>query len=205
MLQGVDFAAAYTAAMTEQRTGRWSAAAIRHQLGLPRATLSKSLGRLEEAGLVREAYLNRRLLAALLPLLPNLIPARPLSAIPVRGLVTGFAAPAFGGHFRAPMAHVWELDAGPDLGLPIKPLHRQIPGHLMATGDARVHALMAYLDAVRGGRAREVAHGGEGVRLLCGLPASPGLRPSASTEALMGELVGRLPEGGVVGRVAVDA
>lgn len=207
MLQAVDFAVAYTAAMTSQQTGRWSPAAIRHRLGLPRATLSKSLERLGDGGLVRESYLNRALLSALLPLLPNLVPARPLSSIPVRGLVTGFAAPAFGGHFRGRMAYVWELESGPDLGLPIKPLHKQIPSHVGATGDDRVHALLAYLDAVRGGRAREVGHGGAGVQLLCGLPPSPGLSSGGSTEALMVDLVARLP-GGVLAegiRVAADA
>lgn len=189
MLQPVDIAVAFHAAMTDHRSGAWSQASIRRHLGIPRATLSKSLGRLRHARIIRESFINRRILAALLPLLPNLVPARPLGDKQVQGLVTGFAAPAFGGHFRYAVPQVWELAGGPDFGVPIEPLHDRLPARLAASGDPERHALLAYLDAVRGGRAREVAHGIHGVRLLCGLPAAPGVASQEPVAKLMAGLV----------------
>ena len=194
MLQPVDIAVAFDAAMTDHQTGAWSQASIRRHLDVPRATLSKSLDRLRHARIIRESFINRRILAAVLPLLPNLVPARPLGDRPVRGLVTGFAAPAFGGHFRSAVPQVWELPGGPDIGLPVEPLHDRLPARLAASGDAERHALLAYLDAVRGGRAREVAHGIQGVRLLCGLPAVPGVASQEAVGELMAELVGGLTQ-----------
>ncbi len=194
MIQPVDIAVAYDAAMTEHESGQFSAASIRHHLGLPKATLNKSLGRLRQANVIRETFINRRILAALLPLLPNLVPAVPARDSEVDGLSTGFAAPAFGGHFRSPVGQVWALEGGPDRGVPIKPLHSRVPESVASSGNPRRHALLAFLDAIRGGRAREVAHGIEGVRLLCGLPPAPGLASGTLVQAFMASVVEGLPD-----------
>ena len=123
MLQSVDLAVAYAAALTDARRGSWSSAAIRHQLGLPRATLSKSLGRLRHAGLVRDSFLNRPQMAVLLPVLRNLVPLSVGSGELVRGLVTGVGAPGFGRQIRVRRVQVWPVDGGPDQGVPVKPLY----------------------------------------------------------------------------------
>ena len=194
MLQGLDIAVVFSLAMYERQRGDWSAAAVRHELGIPRATLSKSIERLRHARLVRESFLNRAMLSTMLPVLPSLVPAAPLSQVPVRGLASGAAAPAFGGLFRAPVGLVWALDGGPDEGLPIEPLHPRIPRSVAEGENPAQYALLAYLDAVRGGRAREMAHGAEGLRLLCGLPPVPGMRPGESVRSLMGELASKADE-----------
>jgi|GEM_PF-3251743 len=189
MLRPVDIGVALEAALTLELVGRWAPADIRHNLGLPRATLSESLDRLAAAGLVRDRFLHRGVLASLLPVLPHIVPIRSGGQVAVQGLHTGFAAPAFAGQFRAGAPLVWAVAGGPDIGLPIDPLHPRIPAHLLASGDEQRYAMLAWVDAVRGGRAREVAHGIEGLRRLCGLPPSPGIRPQPAIEALMGEIV----------------
>lgn len=189
MLQAVDIAVAYDAALIERAEGHWSPAQVRRQLDIPKATLSKALERLREAGIVREAFINRAVLAGLLPLLPSLVPARPHSEVLVPGLRTGVAAPGFQGHIRAEPALVWQLDGGPDLGLAIPPLHPRIPARVHERQDPAHYGLLAFLDAIRGGRAREVAYGVQGVRLLCGLPPSPGITPSPRLSAAVAQLV----------------
>lgn len=195
MLRPVDIAVAYYAAMLDQQAGAWSAADIRRDLGIPRATLSEYLGRLSQARIVRGKFVNRKILASLLPLLPSLVPTSPVGGEPVAGLPTGFAAPVFGGHFVSNALQVWELSDARVRGLPIAPLHPEIPERIARSDDLRRYALLAYLDAVRGGRAREVAHGVEGIRILCALPPSPGVFPQAAVGALMGALVGSILAG----------
>lgn len=192
MLRPVDIAVAFDAAMTDAQEGRWAAADVRHHLGIPRATLSKSFERLREARVFRGAFINRSVLAAMLPLMPSLAPIRRESDTLASGLVTGFAAPAFAGHFQGPSPLVWQVEGGPDHGVPIQPLHPSLPAHILAAGDESRHAMLAYLDAVRGGRAREVAHGIEGLRLLCNLPRSPGMGRHVAVGALMAAIVGRI-------------
>lgn len=115
-----------------------------------------------------------------------------MASQPVRGLATGADAPAFGGTFRVQSGLVWELEGGPDEGLPIAPLHPRIPVAVAQRDNPAQYALLAYLDAVRGGRARELARGAEGIRLLCGLPPIPGLRPGEPTRARVAELAARV-------------
>jgi hypothetical protein len=196
MLQAVDIAVAYQAAMLDHQESEWSAARIRKDLGLPKATLSESLRRADEARLLRGKFVLRGALAALLPVLPNLVPvARPMAGR-AQGIPTGASAPVFGGHFTAEEPEVWPLAGAGAIGVAIRPLHPAIPARLTETRDARAYALLAFLDAVRSGRAREVAHGVEGLRLLCGLPASPGVYRHAAVGALMRALVDAVLAGG---------
>ncbi len=189
MLQGVDIAVVFSAALHERRSGDWSAAGVRHELGIPKATLSKSFERLRHSRLVREGYINRASLAALLPVLPVLVPARPAGDKQVRGIATGHSAPAFGSLFRGGAGFVWATGDGPDLGLPISPLHPRIPATVLERGETAQYAVLAMLDAVRGGRARELAHGVQGLRKLCGLPPVPGVRAGEAIQDAMGQLV----------------
>ena len=192
MLRSVDVAVAYYAAMLDHQEEGWSAAQIRKDLGIPRATLSESIGRLSAARLVHGPFINRAVLASLLPVLPNLFPASPSTNEPVAGVPTGYSTPAFGGLFVASLPQVWALAGAPTKGVPIQPLHPALPRSVARPGHPRRHALLGFLDAIRGGRAREVAHGAEGVKLLCGLPQSPGLFARPAISSRMAEAVSAL-------------
>lgn len=72
-----------------------------------------------------------------------------------RGVVTSFAAPPLNAHI-APGTDpppVWPHPEGPTRGLSLAPLYRAVPG--AALRDPALHTLLALVDAVRSGRARE--------------------------------------------------
>lgn len=72
-----------------------------------------------------------------------------------RGMPTGYAAPPLAGHF---VGHdepppVWPTRDGPVRGQAFSPLYSLAPG--AAAKDSALYELLALVDAVRGGRARE--------------------------------------------------
>ncbi len=84
---------------------------------------------------------------------------------------------------------MWAAEEGNDRGLPLSPLHPRIPEAVLKRGETAQYAVLALLDGVRGGRARELAHGVEGLRRLCGLPPVPGVRATQAVQEAMGQLV----------------
>ena len=72
-----------------------------------------------------------------------------------RGMPTAYAAAPLNEHIVAdnPLPPVWPFAAGQTRGLAFSPLYRSAP--LAAAKDQALYELLALVDAVRGGRARE--------------------------------------------------
>ena len=73
-----------------------------------------------------------------------------------RGLPTSYAAPPLAKHFHEPLADnppVWPMPQGPVAGYEITPLYPSAPK--AAKLDARLYELLALIDALRTGKARE--------------------------------------------------
>jgi hypothetical protein len=72
-----------------------------------------------------------------------------------RGLPTGYAAPPLCEHIAAgnDPPTVWPYAQGPARGTSFAPLHKNVP--MAALEDMRLYELLALVDAVRDGRARE--------------------------------------------------
>src|SRR5271166_1885892 len=74
---------------------------------------------------------------------------------PTRGMATAEAAPPLREHFPQPfpLPPVWPFAEGTTRGLEFSPLYRNVPQ--AASRDPRLYELLALLDAIREGRARE--------------------------------------------------
>jgi len=71
-----------------------------------------------------------------------------------RGMPTAYAAPVFGGLVESgDPPPVWPDIHGPARGVAFEPLHRSAPE--AARKDPKLYDLLALVDAIRGGRARE--------------------------------------------------
>lgn len=74
-----------------------------------------------------------------------------------RGIATSYAAPVFGGQIitgnDAPP--VWPHEQGKQRGLALKPLYHNIPNAVIEFPDQAFYDLLALIDALRVGRARE--------------------------------------------------
>ena len=76
-----------------------------------------------------------------------------------RGIATSYAAPVFEHHIalgQDPIP-VWPSAEGKQRGLALKPLYHCVPKSLMQYPDQLFYDLLALLDAIRQGRARERA------------------------------------------------
>lgn len=72
-----------------------------------------------------------------------------------RGMLTSYAAPPLSRHIssRPDLPPVWPFATGQHRGVSLEPLHRVVP--LVAQADPRFYEILALLDALRDGRARE--------------------------------------------------
>ena len=83
---------------------------------------------------------------------PYVFPAEPGRL--VRGVPTAVSAPVLARHFRVdPEPVVWPHPAGQVRGMAVEPLHPCAP--MLAETDGPVYELLALVDAIRLGRARE--------------------------------------------------
>jgi DNA-binding transcriptional ArsR family regulator len=137
----------------EQRTIRELAA----RLGISKSNVAYSLGRLAEARLLAGHRGARRLVRlAVRDLLVHgaqyLFPPR-LDGFQL-GLPTAYSHPSIAGQlFAAGETVVMPLAEGPVRGRVLEPIHPQAPR--AAAGDDRLHEVLALVDALRVGRARE--------------------------------------------------
>jgi hypothetical protein len=76
---------------------------------------------------------------------------------PTRGMPTSYAAPPLDSLIVQSTEHppVWPYARGTVRGYAFFPLHKSVP--LAAEKDVRLYELLALVDAIRGGRAREVS------------------------------------------------
>jgi hypothetical protein len=92
----------------------------------------------------------------------------------VRGMPTGYAAPPLSDQIVQSDAPppVWPYAKGTVRGYAFSPLHKSVP--LAAEKDARLYELLALVDAIRGGRAREVSIAVQEIRNRLGLRKKSG-------------------------------
>jgi len=134
----------------------WTYAELAHQLGMSASEVHAAVRRCEEAGLynphTREPQ-REALREFLVHGLRYVFPARPGPL--VQGLPTSYAAPPLNRSFRFEAAEgpVMPLPQGPARGPEIQPLFRSAPQ--AAARDEHLHRLLALVDALRSGRARE--------------------------------------------------
>jgi len=79
----------------------------------------------------------------------------PVHGGPTRGIPTGYAAPPLLHQIVQPgkPPPVWPYSEGPVRGFELTPLYKSVPA--AALKDQRLYELLALLDAIRDGRARE--------------------------------------------------
>lgn len=135
--------------------------ALEESTGISKSEVSGGLRRCAELGLVRPArgsglplVNTRELYEVLAHGLKYFFPARP-GAI-VRGIPTAFAAPVLAGKLMTAGEHiyVWEDAFGRDLGQRVEPLYKSVP--YAVRKDAALYELLALVDSIRLGQAREV-------------------------------------------------
>lgn len=134
--------------------------ALGESTGISKSEVSSSLRRCSELGLIRPARATglpmvntRELYEVLAHALKYFFPAHP-GAI-VRGIPTAFAAPVLAGKLMTAgdYIYVWEDGLGRELGQRVEPLYKSVP--YAVRRDAELYALLALVDSIRLGRARE--------------------------------------------------
>ena len=133
-----------------------SYAELAEELGMSASEVHAAVRRLGEARLVDpETREIRRdaLRSFLVHGVPYAYPARPKEV--TRGMPTAWAAPAMAGKFSPSeqIPPVWPDPEGTVQGASVEPLYRSVPG--AARRDPALYDLLALVDALRIGRARE--------------------------------------------------
>lgn len=136
------------------RDDAWTQARFAADLHLPQAAMTRSLQRLEEAGLWDRAgrAVDRPGAEGLLVhAVRFLLPAH--LGPPTRGLPTAHAAPPLRDLIASDQPYVWPMENGGATGISLEPLHAAAP--VAAREQPRLYELLALVDALRAGRARE--------------------------------------------------
>ncbi len=168
-LQALDVAVALTAAHQQHVRGTWRPADVHRELDVPWSSLDRSLRRLEVADIVRDGWINRIALSELLPVLRYLFPLVVDREQVVRGLPTSFAARAFEGRVRYTAPLVWAAEDGTIDGNAVEPLHPSVVA--ASRRNPELGDVFTLVDALRGGRAREIGIATERLTALVDLPA----------------------------------
>ena len=134
----------------------WRLIDIAYNLRISQSEVSESLRRSQYAGLMdssRKKVFRRSLLDLLVYGVKYVFPARPGEL--VVGLPTAHSAPPLNDTIVASPSdqYVWPYEGGTHRGFAIEPLYRTLPQ--AAEKDQELYELLALVDAVRVGRARE--------------------------------------------------
>ncbi len=178
MLQPIDIATAVCGAWIQAQDRDLRHTDLLRHLDLPASSITLSLSRLRHADVIRRDRVQRVALAQLLPVLRWLVPIKRSDKPDRIGIVTGYASPGFHGWIRARHPWVWELAGGESVGWGINPMHERLPAAL--AGQPDLHQVFAYVDAMRGGRARETHIAMTALRTALALP--PPRQPSAPVD-----------------------
>ena len=141
--------------LVAKRDAPWTFVSLASEIGLSAAEVHAALKRAARAGLYRGE--DRRVARkALLELLVH--GARyvwwPERGALARGMPTAHAAPPLAAKFHADtVPPVWPSAQGTVRGESFEPLYRSVPQ--AAEADPQLYELLALVDAIRGGRARE--------------------------------------------------
>ena len=153
MLKSIDFYV-LVALLALPRRGAWTQACFAYQIGLAQPALTRSLQRLAHADLW-----NRKERRVDIPGAEGLLVHAARFLIPpqlgqaTRGFPTAHSAPPLASMILANSTIVWPDDEGGHMGTALEPLHPSAPG--AARANPRLHELLALVDALRVGRARE--------------------------------------------------
>ena len=143
--------------LTVQRGEPWTYGSLAASLGMSASETHASIKRATAAGLFSEATgqpSNRRLLEFVVHGVPYAYHVD--RDVPTtRGVLTGFAAPVLDGPsgYAYEARYVWPDPSGTDAGWSVKPVYRSAP--FAARRDPNLYALLALVDELRLGRARE--------------------------------------------------
>ncbi len=139
------------------RNESWTMQRLGESLGLSASRVHDSIQKLIKAGLIRKDKGYKVISANLKELLVHGIRFVFVPDIgePCRGMPTASFAPLLAESFVASseLPHVWPDAEGEVRGISFSPLHKNAPKG--ARNDAELYELLALVDAVRGGRARE--------------------------------------------------
>jgi hypothetical protein len=126
-------------------------------IGMSASRVHDSIHRLIRANLVRKDAGYRPVLANLKEFILHGIRFAFVPEIgqPTRGLPTASFAPPLNGEFvpSGELPHIWPDPVGKVRGISFSPLHKSAPA--AARKDPAFYELLAMVDAIRGGRARE--------------------------------------------------
>lgn len=160
MLQAVDCVILFK--LIAQKDNEMTHRELAEELFLSRATISVGLRRLLQSGLVRLEIETNKLLPVMATAeefifhgLKYVFPAEVGKF--TKGIATGIAAPVFEGKLvlgNDPI-FVWPYEHGKVKGLALKPLSPNVPKAVASSEDRKFYDLLALVDAMRQGRARE--------------------------------------------------
>lgn len=141
----------------------WTYADLAGSLGVSASETHAAVRRATSAGLYSELS-GRPIRSALLEFVLHGVPYAyhaEREAPTSRGMQTGFAAPPLDGasEYAYEARFVWPTPDGKDSGWTVKPLYRSVPH--AASQDSRLYALLALVDELRIGRARERSRAAE--------------------------------------------
>lgn len=132
----------------------WLAKDLAMSLNISASEVSESLNRSKLAVLIsadKKHLMKNNLLDFLEHGLRYVFPAEP-GAIQ-RGMPTAHSAPPLNSHISAEEFYIWPWSEGEARGQAIDPLHPGVPG--ACSNDAVLYEMLALVDAIRLGRARE--------------------------------------------------
>ena len=149
----------------------WTYASLAARLDLSASEAHAAVKRAGMAGLVRGRAVDRR---ALLEFLEHGVRYAfyAIRGAPTRGVPTGVLAPPLNALMSAKEGPVWPSADGTTRGYALEPLYRTAPA--AAQRDARVHEVLALIDALREGGARERESAIRELRLRLERPTKPG-------------------------------
>lgn len=133
----------------------WLQKDLAQTLVVSNSEVSESLNRSQVAGLLddtKQHPMRQNLLDFLRYGLRYVFPVQPGGV--VRGVPTAHSAPMLAGRFVSQIAYVWADPLGTVIGHEIEPLYTTVPQACQT--DMRLYELLALVDMLRVGRAREV-------------------------------------------------
>jgi len=132
----------------------WFQKPLSESLGISQSEISKSLNRSKYAGLLDpkgKTVMRLSLLDFLASGIRYVFPQRPGPV--VRGVPTSHSAPPLKAQIQSTENYVWPYGKGTVRGHSIVPLYASVP--MAALKDKKLHEMLALVDAIRVGRARE--------------------------------------------------
>lgn len=140
--------------VVSDNTPSWNQKSMAEALGLSQSEVSESVGRSKFAGLLApngKAVMKMALIEFLQFGLRYVFPVKPGAV--VRGVPTSHSANPLKEEIQSTEAYVWPYGKGTVRGHSILPLYPSVPE--AALKDEKLYELLALVDALRVGRARE--------------------------------------------------